>query len=156
MFFAIALFVTYEVVMRYVFNAPTIWVDEVSRIMQIWATYIAGAFVLKHREMIVVEVAFHDHTTVWRKLTETLAILMITLFCVMACWYGFELWIKATRLGHTTDSFLGPPKWLTHGSIWIGFGLLLLQSIVELVRVWTIGVPKSSHEPELEQLGKSG
>ena len=37
MFFTIGLFITYEVVMRYVFTAPTVWVDEVSRIMQVWA-----------------------------------------------------------------------------------------------------------------------
>ena len=59
MFFAIGLFVTYEVVMRYVFTLPTIWVDEVSRILQIWATFLAAAFVLKHRDMILIEVVKH-------------------------------------------------------------------------------------------------
>ncbi len=143
MFFAVGLFVTFEVVMRYVFTMPTIWVDEVSRIFQIWATYLAGAYVLKHRELIVIEVAFKDSETLWRKLVESFAIVVIALFCVVACWYGFDLWLKATLKGHTTDSFLAPPKWLTHASIWVGFGLLLLQCCVEMVRLWTVGVPES-------------
>ena len=36
MFFAVGLFVAYEVFMRYVLTSPTIWVDEVSRIFQVF------------------------------------------------------------------------------------------------------------------------
>ena len=153
MFFAIGLFVTYEVVMRYVFTLPTIWVDEVSRILQIWATFLAAAFVLKHRDMILIDVAFKDPTTLARRLVETFALLTILLFCGVACWYGFELWLKATRLGHTTDTFLATPKWITHASIWIGLGLLFVQALAEIIRIWTQGVAASpGSEDPLERL----
>lgn len=141
MFFAIGVFITYEVFMRYVFIAPTIWVDETARIMQIWATYLGGAFALKHRQMIVIDVAFRNPESVSRKLVETFALTVIIIFCAVATWYGYELWLKATLKGHTTDSYLGTPKWLTHASIWIGFGLLLIQAAAEIVKVWTIGIP---------------
>ncbi len=55
-FFGIALAVTFEVVVRadvvrdLFGTAPTKWVDEISRITQIWATFLAAAFVLKHRQ----------------------------------------------------------------------------------------------------------
>ncbi len=142
MFFAVGIFITYEVFMRYVFTAPTIWVDETARIMQIWAAYLAGAFALKHREMIVIDIAFRDTTTNLRKIVETFSLLVIIIFCAVATWYGYELWLKATLKGHTTDSYLGTPKWLTHASIWVGFGFLLLQAIVEIIKVWTIGIPQ--------------
>lgn len=142
MFFAVGIFITYEVFMRYVFTAPTIWVDETARIMQIWAAYLAGAFALKHREMIVIDIAFRDTTTNLRKVVETFSLLVIIIFCAVATWYGYELWLKATLKGHTTDSYLGTPKWLTHASIWVGFGLLLMQAIVEIIKVWTIGIPQ--------------
>ena len=142
MFFAVGIFITYEVFMRYVFTAPTIWVDETARIMQIWAAYLAGGFALKHREMIVIDVAFRNPDTVLRKFVETFALLVIVVFCLVAAKYGFDLWLKATLKGHTTDSYLGTPKWLTHASIWIGFGLLLVQAIAEIVKVWTIGIPQ--------------
>ena len=74
MFFAVGIFITYEVFMRYVFTAPTIWVDETARIMQIWAAYLAGAFALKHREMIVIDIAFRDTTTNLRKVVETFSL----------------------------------------------------------------------------------
>ncbi len=142
MFFVVGLIITYEVFMRYVFVAPTIWVDETARIMQIWAAYLAGGFALKYREMIVIDVAFRNPNTMTRKLVETFSLVVIVAFCAVAVWYGYELWLKATLKGHTTDSYLGTPKWLTHASIWVGFGLLLLQAIAEIVKVWTIGIPQ--------------
>lgn len=142
MLFAVGFFVTYEVVMRYVFTAPTIWVDEVSRIFQIWATFLASAYVLKHRELIVIDLFFKQTDSLARKLVETLSLIIIAGFCAVAVKFGFDLWLKATLAGHTTDSFLAPPKWLTHGSIWVGLGLLLLQALAEIVKVWTIGVPE--------------
>jgi TRAP-type mannitol/chloroaromatic compound transport system permease small subunit len=141
MFFVVGLIITYEVFMRYIFIAPTIWVDETARIMQIWAAYLAGGFALKHREMIVIDVAFRNPDTMPRRLVETFSLLVIVVFCAVAAWYGYELWLKATLKGHTTDSYLGTPKWLTHASIWVGFGLLLLQAVAEIVKVWTIGIP---------------
>ena len=126
--------------MRYVFTSPTIWVDETARIMQIWATYLGAAFALKHRQMIVIDVAFRNPHSISRKLVETFSLAIIIIFCAVATWYGYELWLKATLKGHTTDSYLGTPKWLTHASIWVGFGLLLLQALAEIIKVWTLGI----------------
>ena len=66
MFFAVGLFVTFEVFMRYVLIMPTVWVDEISRIFQVWATYLAIAYVLKHRQHIVIDIAFRDTGTLQR------------------------------------------------------------------------------------------
>ena len=110
MFFVIGLFITYEVVMRHVFTAPTVWVDEVCRIMQVWAAYLGAAYVFKHRQMITIEVALKDPTTLRRRLAETLAIMMLLVFAVTASYFGFQLWLKSTLAGHTTDSFPGLPQ----------------------------------------------
>ena len=149
MFFAIGLFVAWEVVLRYVFTAPTIWVDEVSRIFQIWATLLAGAYLLRHRELILIDMFFRNRDSLARKLIETLSLLMIAVFCFVAAKFGFDLWLKATLAGHTTDSFLGAPKWLTHGSLWVGFGLMLIQCAVEIIRVWVDGVPEGAAHDEI-------
>lgn len=146
MFFFIGLIVAYEVLMRYAFT-PTIWVDEVARVVQIWATFLAAAYVLKHREMVVIEVAFKDHTTVWRRISETFAVLMIIGFSTVAAWYGFDQWLEKTLINDITDSLLGIPKIITLSSIWVGFGLLLLQCLVELFRIWTVGVPAPENDP---------
>jgi TRAP-type C4-dicarboxylate transport system permease small subunit len=143
---AIGFFITFEVVMRYVFNAPTIWVDEVSRIVQVWVVYLGTAYVFKHGEMITIDVAFRNPGTLGRRITETLAIAVLLLFMGVTVFYGFPLWLKATLAGHTTDTYLAPPKWLTHAPVWVGGVLLMLQGVVQLFRVWAPTEANSSAE----------
>ncbi len=140
LFFLIGIIVTYEVFMRYVFTKPTIWVDEVSAITQIWATFIASAYALKHKNLIVIDIAFRDTDSILRKISETFSLLVIILVSAVTVYYGFELWLHSTQRGHTTDSYLAIPKWFTQASIWIGFSLLLIQAIAEIVKVWTVGI----------------
>ncbi len=52
LFFAIGLMITYEVVGRYVFNAPTIWAEEMSRFFQVWAVYLGGNMGSDHGERL--------------------------------------------------------------------------------------------------------
>ncbi len=144
MFFVVGFFVTFEVLMRYVFTDPTLWVDETSRVMLVWATYLASAYVLKHRNMITVEILLRNPDSLMRKLAETLAVIMLLIFSGTATYYGFQLWLKSTLAGHTTDTFLALPKWLTHAPVWLGMGLLSLQGLVELYRVWNIDITGSA------------
>ena len=134
--FAIGFFITFEVLMRYVFNAPTIWVDEISRILQVWVVFLATPYVLKHREMISIDVLLREPNTLRRRLAESFSIVVLFVFMSVAVYYGFELWLKATLAGHTTDTYLAPPKWFTHAPVWVGGTLLLLQGVTQLVRVW--------------------
>lgn len=144
--FLIGFLVTYEVLMRYLFVAPTSWVSEVSQNIQIWAVFLAAGYVLKHHEMVTINVAFSDPTTIGRKLAESLALIILFVVTVPAVWFGFEIWLRATKAGHTSGSILGMPRWLTDSAVWVGFALLTLQALVELWRVWQVGVPTARAE----------
>jgi len=52
LFISIGFIVSYEVIMRYLFNSPTIWVNEVSRFLQIWATYLALTYSF-HKQILL-------------------------------------------------------------------------------------------------------
>ena len=152
LFFFIGIIVTYEVFMRYVFDSPTIWVDEVSSITQIWATYIGIAFALKHKDMIVIDIAFKNPDSTVRKIMETFSLLVIIVFSMIVVYYGYEIWLDSTLKGHRTDTFLSLPKWFTQASIWVGFSILFFQAVVEIVKVWTVGIESNS---ELEMIKES-
>jgi C4-dicarboxylate transporter DctQ subunit len=147
LFFAVGFFITYEVFMRHVFIMPTIWVDEVSRIIQIWAAYLAAAFALKHRQMVVIDLIFRDENSIIRKWLDSFALLLVIVFSMVAVYYGFELWLKSTLKGHTTDTYLALPKWFTQASIWVGFGLLTLQAFAETVKIWSPASHVASIKP---------
>lgn len=137
--FAVGFFIAYEVVMRYFFTAPTVWVDEISRILLVWTTFLGAGYLIKNHGMVTIEVLFKDPDTMARKLAETLAIAMLLVFGLTAAYFGYQLWLKSTLAGHTTDTYLAVPKAITHASIWMGCLLMSLQGLVELWRVWTVG-----------------
>ena len=137
MFFAVGIFVAYEVFMRYVLTSPTVWVDEIARIFQVWGTFAATAYVLKHRQHIIIDLTFRKPNTLGRRMVESFSLLVIVFFCCVAAKYGWGIWLKSTLAGHTTDSYLAIPKTFTQSAIWVGFGLLALQALVEIFKVWT-------------------
>lgn len=137
MFFAVGLFVAYEVFMRYALTSPTVWVDEIARIFQVWGTFAATAYVLKHRQHIIIDLTFRNVHSLQRRIVETFSLLVIVMFGCVAAKYGWDIWLKSTLAGHTTDSYLAVPKTFTQSAIWVGFGLLALQAIVEIFKVWT-------------------
>jgi len=137
MFFAAGFFVAYEVFMRYALISPTVWVDEISRIIQVWATYLATATVLKYREHVTIDLAFREVHLIHRRIVETFSLCVIAFFSLVAAKYGWDLWLKSTLAGHTTDSYLAVPKVYIQSSIWVGFGLLGLQCLAEIIKIWT-------------------
>lgn len=136
-FFAVGLFICYEVFMRYALTRPTIWVNEVSRIVQVWGVFIAIAYVLRDRRHIVIDIAFRTRGTLGRRLTDTFALLVIVVTSLVIAVGGWEVWLRSTLAGHTTDSTLAVPKILTQSALWIGFGLMALQGVAEIIKVWT-------------------
>jgi TRAP-type C4-dicarboxylate transport system permease small subunit len=143
----IGFIVSYEVFMRYVFVAPTSWVSEISQNIQIWAVFLGAAFALKHRQMVTIDVAFSEPGTVRRKLAESLGLIMLFVMTVLAVWFGFQIWLRATRAGHTTGSVLGMPRWLTDSAVWVGLGLLTVQGLAEFWRVWAVRASPEKREP---------
>ena len=81
--------------------------------------------------------AFRTPHSLHRRVVDTFSLLVIIGFALIAAKYGWDVWLKSTLAGHTTDSYLAVPKLYIQSSIWVGFGLLALQAIAEIVKVWT-------------------
>ena len=91
LFFAIGLMITYEVVARYVFNAPTIWAEEMSRFFQVWAVYLGAAYVLRYRYLIRITLLTNHIGPLGRRLAEAFSLIVIGAFCVVAIAWGTEI-----------------------------------------------------------------
>jgi C4-dicarboxylate transporter, DctQ subunit len=134
-FVAVGGMITYEVVMRYVFLAPTVWAEELSRFLQIWATYIAAAYVLHHRQLIAITLLVDRLGPRGRRLADAFSLVCILLFSAVAVYYGLEIMLDSIRQGRASATMLAVPKWMTEAAIPFGFALLGLQAIAELIRL---------------------
>ena len=150
LFFAIGLMITYEVVARYVFNAPTIWAEEMSRFFQVWAVYLGAAYVLRYRHLIRITLLTDRVGPLGRRIAEAFSLLVIGAVCVVATVWGVEIVAESVRFSRTTSTMLAVPQWMTEIAIPIGCGLLLLQCLAELVRLaWAKDVDMGRIEEQL-------
>ena len=75
--------------------------------------------------------------------------LFIAVFSAVACWYGWGIAYDSLERGRSTGTMLNIPNWWSEMVIPLGFLVLLLQCLVELVRVWRDGAPaQAEHHGE--------
>lgn len=134
LFFAIGLMITYEVVVRYVFVAPTIWTQEISQFLQIWATFLAAAYVLRHRQLIAIDFLNTRLPPRWRRVSNLFSLAVIAVFSLTAIWYGIDILAESIIQGRRTSTMLSVPNWMSESAVPIGFALLLAQCAVEAAR----------------------
>jgi C4-dicarboxylate transporter DctQ subunit len=134
LFAAVGGMILFEVVARYVFNAPTIWAEELSRFAQLWATYLAAAAVLRHRELIRITLVTGRLGPRARRAAEVFALAFIAAVCLVLIRYGAAIaWDSIVR-GRSSATMLDVPQWLTEVCIPVGFALVLVQALVEIAR----------------------
>ena len=133
LFFAIGLIIAYEVAARYLFNMPTIWVEEVSRVLQLWGCYLSMGWMLKQRKMIRISILLERLSATPAKLAELLSIVIIGVFSAITVYYASIITLESIAIDRHTSSMLGLPSWLFDASIVVGFVLLLVQCLVEFV-----------------------
>ena len=134
LFFVIGGMLVYEVAARYLFNAPTVWAEELSRFLQVWAVYLATASVLRHRQMIRIGMLVDRLPAAARSLMDALGLLFIAAFAILGAWYGAVIAADSIHLGRTTATMLDVPMWTTEVAIPVGLSLLALQCLLEAAR----------------------
>lgn len=133
--FAIGMLITYEVIARYVFNAPTSWAEEIARFFQIWAVYLAVAWVLRGGDLITITVLVDRLGPRTQVVARGFALSVMLIFSVIAIWYGSAIALESVEVQRRTSTMLGLPQWITEIAIPIGFTLFALQLLAEAMRL---------------------
>lgn len=124
---------TYEVIARYFFIKPTTWAAELSQLCLIWGCLLAMAHVLAIRRHITVNALTALLPDTAQRLCAAAALLFITVFSVIVAIWGWDIFLDSFTRGRTTGSLLNLPTWISELPVPLGFALLALQSLVELV-----------------------
>ncbi|MBP6019722.1 MAG: TRAP transporter small permease [Burkholderiaceae bacterium] len=135
LFFFIGVALTYDVIARFLFHSPTSWAADVSTIMQIWVVYAGMAYVLKERNLIRITAFVRMASPFWRKVSEALSLLIIGLFSAIMLWESIGIVVESIEQGRRAATMIETPSWIPEIAIPIGFGLLLLQVLADLVRL---------------------
>ena len=133
-YFATGLMLAWEVFMRYVFIAPTIWAAELSQLCLVWGTWLAAAWLLHKRQHIRITLLTDHLPPPLRRLQEVAVLLFIAGFAAAVTWYGAPLAYDSFARGRTTGSMLDIPIVWSEMAVPLGCGLLCLQALAEALR----------------------
>ncbi|MBV9656525.1 MAG: TRAP transporter small permease [Verrucomicrobia bacterium] len=124
---AASLVLSYSVVVRYFFHAPTDWQDEVAVFLLVGATFLCGAMVQANRG----HVGIGALEAVLSPRANSLRLFFVdcvsALFCAFFAWKSWTLCAEAWREGQTTSSTWAPPLWIPYSLMATGMSLLVLQ-----------------------------
>ncbi len=124
----------YEVIARYVFDAPTKWAYEtVTFILGAYAI-LGGAYALRHGAHVNMDILHSRLSPRRRAILDVITSVFFFLFCVVLLWKGSEWAARSIRLSEHTWSPWGPPVYPVKILIPIGAFLLLLQGLSKLIR----------------------
>jgi len=122
---------------RFVMNGSTVWQTEAVIYLMIAATLIGLPYVQRLRGHVNVDLV---PLSLPRRGRFVMAILTSALsigIVAIMLWYGYEYWHFAWERGWRSDTVWGVRLWIPYLAIPVGFALLLLQLIADLIAVLT-------------------
>ena len=137
---------SYEVIARYFFLSPTIWAAELSQISLIYGTLLAMPWALKSRKHIQINLVINKLSKNYKKFINILIMIVLLIFSSYVMVYGFDIFYDSLIRGRTTGSLLNLPSWIAELSVPFCFLLLLIQSLIEIIKLFkNIEPPESDH-----------
>jgi TRAP-type C4-dicarboxylate transport system permease small subunit len=132
----VAVSVTCQMIfIRFVLNGSTVWQTEAVVYLMVAATLIGLPYVQRLRGHVNVDlVALLLGRSLRRALAVATLLASIAIVAVML-FYGTEYWHIAYSKNWHSDTVWGVRLWIPYLSVPVGFGLLLLQLLADLVAV---------------------
>jgi TRAP-type mannitol/chloroaromatic compound transport system permease small subunit len=128
------IFESYEVISRYVFGRPTIWISELSAMLFGAFIMLGGGYTLyrgAHANMDIVYAALPKRG---KALLDLITFSLFLAFVGVLFWQGWQMaWRSVLMLEHDSTEW-APPLYYFKMTLPIGAGLLLLQGIAKFLK----------------------
>lgn len=141
-----------EVVLRYVFNMPTVWGPGYTQ--RIFGSYfvLIGAYTLLQGGHVRVDLLLNTRSVRWNSFLDFLNYLVLIIWTVALVYEGWFYFEESWAFNEVDDSALGHPMWPVKLALLLGVLAICVQGAVELLRSF-IGMvnPGAVRQPVLPQ-----
>jgi TRAP-type C4-dicarboxylate transport system permease small subunit len=124
---------TYEVAVRYLFNAPTIWVQETSTYLYMWTMLAAASYTLQTRKHVHVDLLIDRMAARPKAVLEVATSAVGLVFSAIVSLQAYEMIAATVRFGKVSATPLRVPLWIPQSALLMGFVLLTFQFGFHLV-----------------------
>ena len=143
----LAFIVGYSVLMRYLFNHPQTWTDELSGYLLVLIVMMGLAEALRRGDHIGVDLLTSRLSEKGRRLIEIWGMLAVIAFSTILLTSSWQMVAFSYSVGLISDGYVEAPMWLPQSTQLIGFSLLILAAVNRLIQLLT-GFDPDRH-PEL-------
>ena len=133
---AAILVVSQMVVFRYFLKASTYWQTDFVTFSLVAMTFLASPYVLMEKGHVGVDILQMAAKRPWAQVMQSLAGLIGLAFAAMLAWSGWVYFEEAWSYGWTTDTVWALPLWIPLLPLPVGIGLMALQYVAELAKIW--------------------
>ncbi len=132
----LVLITAFETGERYLFNRSSSAIQELQWHIYSLIFLLGFAYTLRHDGHVRVDIFYDRMSDRWKAVVNLSSMVLLLIpFCVMMIGFSLDWVVKAYEIGEKSPDPGGlPARWLLKGAIPVGFGLLLLQGISEIVK----------------------
>lgn len=134
---AIVAIMFYEVLMRYLFEKPTLWVNEMSMWLAGMIYLFAGLYVMQQRAHIRIFILYDMVPRSVQRLFDLVSTVLIVAFAFAVVWGGFnEAWQKLVTWELEGTAFNPPIPATMKPLLLITVVLIAIQAVANLLADW--------------------
>ena len=126
--------VTYEVLMRYLINRPTVWSFEMSQFLFAGFVALGGAYTFLHHGHVHVEILVSRLSERGQAIIRLFSWPLFFLFMIFFLTKIWEMSLESLFAREHSSSLFDPPVYPMKISIAVGVSLMLLQGIIHFFR----------------------
>lgn len=132
--FVFMFLMVYEVIARYFFESPTIWVHELCG--YVFAAYIAltGGWVLLEKGHVAVDIIYQYFPEKGKKIADIIVSIVALFMFIVLFWQGYKFAWHAFSTNQHSHTLFGPPLWPVKTLLPAGALLFILQILADLGR----------------------
>jgi len=119
----------YEVIMRYFFNSPTLWVSETTIYVVIASNFFGLAYVLLEKGHVRLDFVISHLSERTALVLEIVTSVLAILYCLVLEWTSIKLTLDLYWAREVSPSVLKVPAWIPLSVIPIGTALLIVQFV---------------------------
>ena len=119
-----------QVVLRYVFRAPLMWVEEGSIFLMIWMTFVGAGIALRHGYHVAMTLLCDRFPSAWSHAVSAVSSLLIVAFLLVVAWQG---WLLSMAVQHQPSPALRIPMMWPYLIIPLGAVFMIIQVVAMLL-----------------------
>ena len=128
-----------NVIMRYFFNSPIRWAEEVVTSLFVWSVFIGSAYAYRKHSHLGVDILVNLMPPKMKAVVKSVMSVVELLVLSMLTWISSEyvyhlIYNRAGKLKIVMTDMLRIPKWWTAIEVPIGFGLSVIYSVYFMVK----------------------